>query len=87
MKRLWVAGILSAMMVLGASAASSRYITKVATVSVTTPVGNVPQLPYQLWVIYSDDSGEYRQVRWMNASETTEQAEANPAINPVGYYI
>ena len=84
MKRLWVAGILSAMMVLGASAASSRYITKVATVSVTTPVGNVPQLPYQLWVIYSDDSGEYRQVRWMNASETTEQAEANPAINPVG---
>ena len=84
MKRLWVAGILSAMMVLGASAASSRYITKVAAVSVTTPVGNVPQLPYQLWVIYSDDSGEYRQVRWMNASETTEQAEANPAINPVG---
>ena len=84
MKRLWVAGILSAMMVLGASAASSRYITKVATVSVTTPVGNVPQLPYQLWVIYSDDSGEYRQVRWMNASETTEQAETNPAINPVG---
>ena len=84
MKRLWVAGILSAMMVLGASASSSRYITKVATVSVTTPVGNVPQLPYQLWVIYSDDSGEYRQVRWMNASETTEQAEANPAINPVG---
>ena len=84
MKRLWVAGILSAMMVLGASAASSRYITKVATVSVTTPVGNVPQLPYQLWVIYSDDSGEYRQVRWMNASEATEQAEANPAINPVG---
>ena len=84
MKRLWVAGILSAMMVLGASAASSRYITKVAAVSVTTPVGNVPQLPYQLWVIYSDDSGEYRQVRWMNASETTEQTEANPAINPVG---
>ena len=84
MKRLWVAGILSAMMVLGASAASSRYITKVATVSVTTPAGNVPQLPYQLWVIYSDDSGEYRQVRWMNASETTGQAEANPAINPVG---
>ena len=84
LKRLWVAGILSAMMVLGASAASSRYITKVATVSVTTPVGNVPQLPYQLWVIYSDDSGEYRQVRWTNASEATEQAEANPAINPVG---
>ena len=83
MKRLLVA-VLSAMMVLCVSAASPRYITKVATVSVTTPVGNVPILPYQLWVTYSDGSGEYRQVRWMNASEATEKAEADPKMNPVG---
>ncbi len=72
------------MMVLGASAANLRYITKVAAVSVTTPVGTVPQLPYRLWVTYSDGSGEYRQVRWMNASEATEKAEADATMNPVG---
>ena len=72
------------MMVLGASAASPRYIEKVAAVSVTTPVGTVPRLPYLLWVTYSDGSGEYRQVRWMNASEATEKAEADATMNPVG---
>ena len=53
-------------------------------VCVETPVGNAPRLPYQVWVKYADGKGEYRQVRWTNASEATEQAEANPAINPVG---
>ena len=53
-------------------------------VCVETPVGNAPRLPYQVWVKYADSKGEYRQVRWTNASEATEQAEANPAINPVG---
>ena len=48
------------------------------------PVGNAPRLPYQLWVEYADGKGEYRQVKWQNSSEATEQAEANPAINPVG---
>ena len=33
---------------------------------------------------YSDGKGEYRQVKWLNASEATEKAEANPAINPIG---
>ena len=84
MKRLLLTSVISAMMVVGASAASSRYIAKVAAVSVTTPVGYVPQLPYRLWVTYSDGSGEYRQVRWMNASEATEKAEADATMNPVG---
>ena len=53
-------------------------------VCVETPVGNAPRLPYQVWVKYADGKGEYRQVRWTNAAEATEQAEANPAINPVG---
>ena len=67
-----------------ASAADDRTIASVEQVSVETPVGNAPRLPYQLWVVYSDHKGEYRQVKWLNASEATEHAEANPAINPVG---
>ena len=61
-----------------------RTIANVESVSVEAPVGNAPRLPYQVWVTYTDGSGEYRQVRWQNASQVTEQAEANPTINPVG---
>ena len=79
-----MAGVVSSILVVGTSAASTRYITKVEAVSVTTPVGNVPRLPYQLWVTYSDGGGEYRQVKWMNTSEAIEKAEADPTMNPVG---
>ena len=90
-----MAGILSAFMLNGMMAArpaqagatlskNYRSIVSVKNVSVETPVGNAPRLPYQLWVEYADGKGEYRQVKWLNASEATEQAEANPAINPVG---
>ena len=68
----------------GAAAKDYRMIKSVEVVSVEAPVGNAPRLPYQLWVTYSDGKGEYRQVKWLNASEATENAEANPAINPVG---
>ena len=61
-----------------------RSVARVEAVSVEVPVGNAPRLPYQLWVTYTDGKGEYRQVKWLNASEATEQAEANPAINPIG---
>ena len=66
------------------SPAHSLSIKSVEKVCVTVSVGHVPSLPYQLWVNYSDGKGEYRQVKWLNASEATEKAEANPAINPVG---
>ena len=59
-------------------------IVKTETVCVETPVGNAPRLPYQLWVTDANGKGAYRQVKWMNASEATEQAEANASINPVG---
>ena len=68
----------------GAAAKDYRMIKSVEVVSVEAPVGNAPRLPYQLWVTYSDGKSEYRQVKWLNASEATENAEANPAINPVG---
>ena len=66
------------------SSFSSRSITDVKELYVETPVGHAPRLPYQLWVTYTDGKGEYRQVRWMNASEATERAEANADMNPVG---
>ena len=59
-------------------------IVNTEPVCVETPVGHAPRLPYQLWVTDANGRGEYRQVKWMNASEATEQAEANPTINPVG---
>lgn len=59
-------------------------IMNVEPVCVEVSVGNAPRLPYQLWVTYSDGKGEYRQVRWLNASEASEKAEADPAITPVG---
>ena len=64
--------------------AQYRSIVTVETVTVESPVGNAPRLPSQVGVKYADGKGEYRQVRWLNASNATEMAEANPAINPVG---
>ena len=59
-------------------------IVSTEPVSLETSVGYAPRLPYQLWVTYADGRGEYRQVKWTNASEATEQAEANADITPVG---
>ncbi len=61
-----------------------RTIAKVETIHVKSPVGTAPRLPYQVWVTYSDGSKEYRQIRWSNSSLMTEEAQANPAINPAG---
>ena len=70
---------------------SSLFVSKVTAqivntepVCIETPVGHAPRLPYQLWVTDANGHSEYRQVKWMNTSEATEQAEANPSINPVG---
>jgi Uncharacterized protein conserved in bacteria len=64
--------------------AGERSILKVEAVEVTTPVGTAPRLPYRVWVTYNDGTGEWRQVRWTNASLTTEQCEADAEQNPVG---
>ena len=82
-KRILTFVCLSALCVSG-WAAADRTIASVEQVVAETPVGHAPRLPYQLWVKYSDGSGEYRQVRWLNAWESIEQAEADAAINPVG---
>ena len=64
--------------------AGARTIVSVEPINVKCPVGTVPRLPYQVWVSYSDGKSEYRQTRWSNSALATEQAQANPAINPVG---
>ena len=83
-RQIVVTAIMSVLMLANASAINYRSIVNVKNISLNAPVGNAPRLPYQLWVEYADGKGEYRQVRWLNSSEATEQAEANPAINPVG---
>ena len=84
MKRLFLTGLLAAGLIATSTAKDYRSIKSVEGVSVAVPVGNVPRLPYRLWVSYTDGKGEYRQVKWLNSSEATEKAEANPDINPVG---
>ncbi len=79
-----MAGAMSVLLVAGISAADYRSVVSAEKVNVEVPVGHAPRLPYRLWVNYSDGHGEYRQVKWMNASEATERAEANPAMNPAG---
>ncbi|MDO4993468.1 MAG: glycoside hydrolase family 127 protein [Bacteroidales bacterium] len=59
-------------------------IKTVERVDVTTPQGTAPRLPYQVWVTYTDGTSEWRQVRWTNASPSTEQKEADAAETPVG---
>lgn len=66
------------------SAASGRHISKVETVSVTTPEGTAPRLPYLVYVTYSDGAVEWRQVKWDNFPRETEEAEADAAACPAG---
>ena len=62
----------------------SLFILPFSLFNLKTPVGTAPRLPYRVWVTYSDSTGEWRQVRWTNASLATEQREADPEQNPVG---
>ena len=85
MKKMMVTCTLAtSLLVATATAKEYRSIKEVETVRVEVPAGNAPRLPYQLWVKYSDGKGEYRQVKWLNASEATEKAEANAEMNSAG---
>ena len=61
-----------------------KCIRAVETVAVSSPVGTVPRLPYQVLVTYSDGSREWRQVVWGNSLLATEQHEASEKDCPVG---
>ena len=85
MKKMMVTCTLAtSLLVATVTAKEYRSIKEVETVRVEVPAGNAPRLPYQLWVKYSDGKGEYRQVKWLNASEATEKAEANAEMNSAG---
>ena len=57
-----------------------RKIASVEVVSVESPVGTVPRLPYQVWVTYSDGTSEFRQVKWSNAALSAEKEQAQYAV-------
>ena len=84
MKKLILIAFLTSGLMATAMAKDDHTVKSVEKVNVEVPVGNAPRLPYQLWVEYNDGKGEYRQVKWVNSWEATEQAEANPEMNPVG---
>lgn len=69
---------------LATAKAKQRTIVKVEDISVNSPVGTAPRLPWQVWVTYSDGTHEWRQTKWTNSLLSTEQQQANPDLYPVG---
>lgn len=57
-----------------------RNIVDVERIAIQSPVGTVPRLPYQIWVIYSNGQSEYRQVKWSNYSVMTEEEQSQYPI-------
>ncbi len=63
---------------------AARNIASVEPVSVESPVGTVPRLPNLVWVTHTDDSGEWRQVKWTHSALSTEKEMADATLYPVG---
>lgn len=75
---------IAAMATLTTFAAKQRLIKTVQDVTVESPVGTVPRLPYLVWVTYTDGYQQWRQVKWDNSLLSTEQQEANAELYPAG---
>ena len=67
-----------------ASLSVPRAILRAEPVRVSCPAGFAPTLPSRVWVSYTDGSGQWRQVRWTNATQGDEAAEADSLRHPVG---
>ena len=76
MKALFLSCFLSCALTANAQETLQRQVRRVEKVTIETPAGTAPRLPFQLWVENEDGSGEYRQVRWQNSALATEQAQA-----------
>lgn len=61
-----------------------RSIVKIDNVNIDVMVGNVPLLPWQVWVTYNDGTHEWRQVRWSNSDLAEEKRLADSQQTPVG---
>lgn len=68
---------------LSMSKSKQRQISKVELITVETPHGTAPRLPWQVWVTYSDGTHEWRQVRWLNSARATEEEEAKYEVGKV----
>ena len=68
----------------GTAEKGAKSIKSVEKVTVESPEGTVPRLPYQLWVTYNDGTGAYRQVRWSNAALAVEKEQSDPSLYPAG---
>ena len=89
MKRILSLIICGAMMLAGLASCGTaekgaKSIKSVEKVTVESPEGTVPRLPYQLWVTYNDGTGAYRQVRWSNAALAVEKEQSDPSLYPAG---
>ena len=67
---------MSVLLAMACSGNKARTIASVEEVTVETPQGTAPRLPWQVWVTYSDGTGEWRQVKWTNSLRETEEEEA-----------
>ncbi len=65
------------------SKSKQRQISKVVPITVETPHGTAPRLPWQVWVTYSDGTHEWRQVRWLNSARATEEEQAKYEVGKV----
>ena len=63
---------------------SPRTIAEVQNVSVESPVGTVPRLPNLVWVTHTDNTGQWRQVKWSHSALSTEREMADATLYPVG---
>ena len=68
--------LLAALTAACTSSKTARIIQEVPDISVRTPQGTVPRLPWQIQVTYADGTREWRQVKWTNSLRETEEEEA-----------
>ena len=68
-----IAVILLAAILAASCGTKIRTIKEVSEIIVQTPQGTAPRLPWQVWVKYSDGSGEWRQAKWTNTLRETEE--------------
>lgn len=55
---------------------TARIIQQAPEISVQTPQGTVPRLPWQIQVTYADGTREWRQVKWTNSLREIEEEQA-----------
>ncbi len=76
MKTITKIALVAALAVACNTSKTARTIQEVPAVTVQTPQGTAPRLPWQVYVTYADGTREWRQVKWTNSLRETEEEEA-----------